>query len=421
VDELRREPMSSEALEQIMLQVSDELTPQPNAWADAISEERKAQLREWYREWQASPPDEHGPYTYHGRLTGADAFYAAALASVAPGSDTAAFEDNACAAQGGEPNSVAASVFSQPNLHLDGANLAHARLERALLAQASFVGAWMDHTDLRRAILSGAHFESARLPGAHLDGAVLDAAYLVGTDLNDAHLDGASITHARLDGAILADAHLEGADLRFASFDRRTRLNGAHLNEASLGQTIFDGTDLSVVDWGEVHRLGDEVRAKQPWTYENRPIDSTEPRKRVKKAEAVREAEYTAAARAYQSLAITLRAQGMGTHASRFNTRAVLMDCNARYHRSRGHMASRHLVRGIESGLQWLGSTGSYALIWVSARISLIVLAYVLVVALFTTLFVLAGQQAHTRATFSFLEQVRRVRRGRTTPSRQRG
>jgi hypothetical protein len=71
---------------------------------------------------------------------------------------------------------------------------------------------------------------------------------------------------------------------------------------------VFDNTNLTVVSWEEVRRLGDEREAKKT-------------KGARKKSEA-----FHAAARAYRSLSVALRNQGLGADATRFHYRAEFME-----------------------------------------------------------------------------------------------
>jgi uncharacterized protein YjbI with pentapeptide repeats len=205
---------------------------------------------------------------------------------------------------------------------LRGASLRGARLEGAIFFEAHLQGA-----DLTRgAQLAGADLSKTQLDGANLSGALLKAANLTSAQLTVANLRQAQLTDAnlfgaRLDGADLREAWLVGADLRGASLDKSTHLNDAHLSRASLDQTIFDNTNLSVVKWGEVPVLGDELTARAA-----KDAEGNTKRRRT------RSNEYQAAARAYRRLAVALQTNGMSEEASEYLYRAQIMQRRLRWH-----------------------------------------------------------------------------------------
>ena len=161
----------------------------------------------------------------------------------------------------------------------------------------------------RAPIYCGAHLEGADLCGAHLEGADLCGAHLEGADLRGARLEGADLREAHLEGADLREAHLGGdghvpANLRLAFFAAPTNLEGIHLGDEHDGtvpvaDVHWGDVNLSVVDWTQVDRLGDEYETK--WKM---PI------------------EYQRAARACLQLAAALRAQGLEGEADHFAYRA---------------------------------------------------------------------------------------------------
>jgi len=96
-----------------------------------------------------------------------------------------------------------------------------------------------------------------------------------------------SLPDLLLEEADLGEAHLEGAALRNAWMDKATALNGAFLDHAVLDQVSFDGTNLAVVSWDTVRRLGDEARVRAAKSETGRRLSRTE-----------RLADYEAAVRA---------------------------------------------------------------------------------------------------------------------------
>lgn len=119
---------------------------------------------------------------------------------------------------------------------LSGANLADARLERALLARANLAGANLTRTNLSGASLAQANFAGATLERANIEmadltGARLPVARLHRTDAALARLTGATLNGADLTEADLSGADLTGADLRGARLVN-SRLGGAVLTDA---------------------------------------------------------------------------------------------------------------------------------------------------------------------------------------------
>ncbi|HEX4621882.1 MAG TPA: pentapeptide repeat-containing protein [Myxococcaceae bacterium] len=341
-------------------------------WGDPISLERQAELQRRLDAW-ATEQDHgarRGPFSggmqNSGRisLTGADVFWLT------------------------ERVRREAGTFTVPGLHLEGANLHWAHLEGAELTGAHLEGAVLTQADLQssvligtqlqgalllgarleRAILRGAYLEGANLreaqlqaadlTGAQLEGADLRGAQLQGTDLTEAQLERAILTDAQLERAILTGAQLErailtgaqlqGANLGGASFDKASRLNGAHLHGVLLDQVILDNTNLAVVEWGEVRRLGDERLAK----------DGSTPARVKSSDSAWRAGAYRSAARAYRSLSVALRAQGLAAHATRFHYRAELMDRYALHQELRERLFTRRVYTVPPLFLRWLGSWG---------------------------------------------------------------
>ena len=109
---------------------------------------------------------------------------------------------------------------------LNGTDLNHAHLEKAVLIEAYLQEARLGGAYLQEANLEGAHLQGARLVGAHLQGAELEWAHMQGAWLGEAHLQGANLEGAHMQGANLEGAHLQGA-----------WLVGAHLQGADLGRT----------------------------------------------------------------------------------------------------------------------------------------------------------------------------------------
>lgn len=181
---------------------------------------------------------------------------------------------------------------------LQGAQLSWATLDEAVLVETHLEGADLGKASLKQAILAGTHLEGgdltkAQLEGstlleAHLEGAFLQGAYLEGANLYEAHLEGARLVGAHLEGTTLLGTHFEGkalsgderkhlhawmphfpeilsaADLRGVFFNNRTNLDGIHPGNdqygyIALADVHWGDVNLTVVDWAEVKRLGDQT------------------------------------------------------------------------------------------------------------------------------------------------------------------
>jgi uncharacterized protein YjbI with pentapeptide repeats len=216
--------------------------------------------------------------------------------------------------------------------NLEEAHLEEAHLERALLKEAIFSSAHLEEAHLEGAQLQGARLSNAQMKKARLEGAQLEKADLGGTLLKEAHLEGAQLQGANLEGARLEKAHLERAQLERANL-REAQLQGAILRTAQLESTILDkvtlddkhgigpqladigwgSTNLTVVDWSGVKRLGDEEQARQKTRSDRTPKDLP-----------TRLKEYETAVRANRQLTTVLRDQGLNEQADRFAYQAQL-------------------------------------------------------------------------------------------------
>ena len=224
--------------------------------------------------------------------------------------------------------------------HMEGVILSGARLEWAELAGADLTGAELAGANLVAAGLTGANLSHADLKGANLwdadlKGADLSGAHLEGANLLRARLEGADLSGARLEGTDLSEAHLEGADLSGAHLEG-ANLSGAHLNHVTLSQVTFDNTNLAVVKWGEVRKLGNELRAEG-----GRGVDP--------------QYSCSAAARIYRALSIKLRSQGI-IDAARFHYRSEVMERKALFYETRGLLFSWRFYHAPLPFARWLVS-----------------------------------------------------------------
>jgi hypothetical protein len=238
-------------------------------------------------------------------------------------------------------------------MKLRRANLRGANLVRANLADADLVDADLSDTDLgfadfTRANLTWADFGGAHMREASFREARMSFSNLFGARLPRCDLGGANLRNVRMDASTLL------ADMRL---DSRTRLRDVTWNGASLTQ----------IDWDSVRRLGDEERRH---AIRKRARRSSRPS---------RLAHFQSAARAYQQLAVVLRAQGIMDAASRFAYRAQL--CQRQAYRR----------QGIKKWPAYVGSLILWALAGYGYRLWRILVAYGLTVGLFAAGYLGAG------------------------------
>jgi uncharacterized protein YjbI with pentapeptide repeats len=137
---------------------------------------------------------------------------------------------------------------------LDGADLRHAHLGKAMLK-----GAYLSGTDLTFAYLHEADLSETDLRGANLLAAQLVEANLSEANLAEASLKHAELRHAELRFSDLSRADLRGADLRLADLSGAS-LSFADLREADLRQAYLSGADLSSADLREANLRGTNLR-----------------------------------------------------------------------------------------------------------------------------------------------------------------
>jgi uncharacterized protein YjbI with pentapeptide repeats len=223
-----------------------------------------------------------------------------------------------------EERDIAAALLEKANLsgtHLEGAELNWAQLKGADLSEAH----------LEEANLQGCHLEEARLYRAQLRGAHLFKAQLRGADLSWAHLEEVDLDWAHLEGTYLKGASLEGADL-----EQVTVGDEKHVGPR-LVDTNWGNVNLAVVEWSQIHLLGDEHEARQR-TRDGKVKGSAE-----------RLSEYQVAVRANRQLAIVLQGQGLNEDAARFAYRAQVLQ---------------------RSILWWQRKLGAYIFSWILASLT---------------------------------------------------
>lgn len=251
-------------------------------------------------------------------------------------------------------------------INLRGANLRDAQLEGAMLCDAHLEGATLWNAHLEGADLTDAQLQGASLNWAQMKDAILLGAHLEGAHLRETQLMGADLFRAHLEGADLIGAWLKGVDLRGAFFDKSAQLNDAHLTQVSLDQTIFDNTNLSVVKWGEVPVLGDELRAR-----------ATKDADGNTKGRRERSNDYQAAARAYRRLAVALQSNGMSEEASGYLYRAQIMQRRLQWHSRQPGAYLFSVLLAVLAGYGY--------------RLKRIAITYMVVVALFAGAFLAQG------------------------------
>lgn len=188
------------------------------------------------------------------------------------------------------------------DINLSGSDLRGARLTGTYLAGATLFGVRLADADLRRVNMSRAY-----LPDVDL----------TGTDCERANFQGAALVAARLGGAYLEQADLSGTDLWGAQFDVSTILRDILLDgKTQLGDVVWNGVPVAQVDWKQIRILGDEanLEAKVASINGNKGLSRRE--RRLQIARANRDV-----ARAYRTLSIVLRQQGVSDVASAYRMR----------------------------------------------------------------------------------------------------
>ncbi len=141
---------------------------------------------------------------------------------------------------------------------------------------------------------------------------------MAGSDLSEAQLEGSDLSGAQLEGTNLSEAQLEGTDLRNAKLVGAILRNVILSDKRHLGPRVADvqwsDTNLAVVDWSQIHMLGDDYVARLQVTPSGE-----------KKDKYTRLREYQAAVRANRQLSIALQAQGLNEYAARFAYRTQIL------------------------------------------------------------------------------------------------
>ncbi len=148
---------------------------------------------------------------------------------------------------------------------LDGVTARYVRLDRAEGFCASLRNADLAHASFEKANFTGADFFNCSAQSCVFDEASLQGAILDGADLSSSSCLKTSLSTARLRGTCLQSCNFVGANLDNVEMSSRTRLDGMLLWEtdgaAQVVDTIWNGADVSHIDWTHVKVLGDELEA----------------------------------------------------------------------------------------------------------------------------------------------------------------
>jgi len=213
------------------------------------------------------------------------------------------------------------------NANLKGADFTWAKLKKANLGAALLQGADLCEADLMRTNL-----RAALLQGAYLGDARLKKSFMFRAQLQGAYLDGALLEEAFLHEANFIDADLRGAQLRGAFLTGIKLGNKQHIGPL-LADVEWGDTNLAVIDWSQVTKLGDEWKAEQKLTPSKMKKENLTGWKRAYPPVQVQRSQsnltgwerledYQAAVRANRQLAIALQTQGLYEEAARFAYRA---------------------------------------------------------------------------------------------------
>ncbi len=104
--------------------------------------------------------------------------------------------------------------------------------------------------------------ENLHKEGVSLSGVQLKYAEMSNVKLVNADLSHADLTRADFSGASLYGVNLEGANLFKASFEG-ANLKAANMKNCNLLGVDFSGAKLNNVDWGEEHKVINEIEAEE--------------------------------------------------------------------------------------------------------------------------------------------------------------
>ena len=349
-------------------------------WGDPITPERLAELKEMFERqkvWAAKPNRNIYQSAFKGMcLTGADVFWLMALWNHK--GDIAQFEPTKTSVEIlRELPSILYLAdpvrFLQEQDFMDPLKFLRDQGFPDEILQKSSTDSPIDRPQIQGADLSNARLEDAYLAETQLEGADLRGAHLKRSILSGASLVKANLLGAHLEGALLNGAEFSGADLRGATFDSTSRLNNAIFENARLDQVILSDTNLTVVNWETVRHLGDEIEARREYGARNKA------------------GAYRAAARAYRSLSVALRNQGLGTDATRFHYRSELMERKSYFWQIFARLGSRRFYTAPAYFGRWLFSwlLGTFA--GYGDYFGRLLLTYMIVVSAFAGLMFLAS------------------------------
>ena len=231
--------------------------------------------------------------------------------------------------------------------------------------------------------LAALHLENANFFSAYLEGAYLAHAHLESANLSRAHLEGADFYTAHLEGTYLRDAHLEGASLRGAFLDAATNLTDVFLgNEACgfafLAHVRWNEANLSVVNWAQVKKLGDDHEAKQPNMWYGQVKNRNDQLR-----------GYQRSVWANRQLAVVLQSQGLNEEGTRFAYRAQVLQKHVLWFQITQPKAK--LKRRMQALRAWLFSWFLFIIAGYGYKPGRSFLAYFLVITGFATAYYLLG------------------------------
>jgi len=145
----------------------------------------------------------------------------------------------------------------------DGAAMALAKFERAVVRGASFAGADLDRSQWQSAHATDTMFDGARLGNAALDGAAFARCSFHRVDFSPTTPRPAATTHgARFDQCDLRGTRWDGRDLSGAIFVR-CQMNGLAGHPSTVESVVVDDPDLSV--GGDRSLIGTAADVLQMW------------------------------------------------------------------------------------------------------------------------------------------------------------
>ena len=281
------------------------------------------------------------------------------------------------------------SQCERVGLDLRGADLSYAQLQNLPLVRTIGDVTWhtWDNLTEKQHRMAAMQLQHADLKGAHLEGSSLEYANMQGADLRGCYLEGANLGTANLQGAYCEQAHMERTDLWYArlegAFLWHTYLQGARLYEVHLEGALLDhlvladedhvgprlvdthweGANLAVVNWSQMHILGEEYRARQG------------EQEGAVKDRATRLQGFEEAVRANRQLALALQAQGLNEDAARFAYRSQVLQRKVLALQGRSKLGS------------YLFSLMLALLTGYGYRMWRMIVAYILLVSLFASLY----------------------------------